>query len=101
MIEYSVTQCLPNDGQRCLAFGYKTFCCSEDKEDDSDWHDVTFEFVLSSYKLKKEIPKDLEESILEFCHYVENWHVNDDEEPSNHLIGVTKWKSIKAFDETI
>ena len=50
--------------------------------------------AFSSSKLKKEIPEDIEESILEFCHYVEQWKINDDEEPKEHLIGVTKWKRI-------
>lgn len=92
--EYSVTQWIPKDGEKCLAFGHKTFCCSEDMDENPEWHNVTFSFVLSEYKLKKEIPKDPEESILEFCKFVESWKVNDGEEPENHLIGVTKWKKI-------
>jgi len=94
MEEYSVLQWLPSHGQRCLAYGYKTFCCKEDMKDNPEWHDVTFEFVLSKYKLKKELPQDIEDSVMEYCHFTENWIVNDNEEPSNHLIGVTKWKEI-------
>src|SRR5271157_973092 len=90
--EYSVLTCLPADGERCLAYGHKTFCCKEDMEENADWHDVNFKFVLSSYKIKTYFPEDIEESILEFCEFVEMWYVNDDEKPKNHLIGVTKWK---------
>jgi hypothetical protein len=77
-----------------MAWGHKTSCCKEDMDEEPQWHDVTFRFVFSSCKLKKEIPEDIEESILEFCHYVEQWKINDDEEPKEHLIGVTKWKRI-------
>ena len=92
--EHSVLKCLPNDGQKCFAFGYKTFCCKEDMDEIPMWHEVTFQFVFSTYKIKKELPEDIEDSILEFCNYLEKWYVNDNEEPRNHLIGVTKWKSI-------
>jgi hypothetical protein len=93
--EFSVLERLPNDGENCLAYGYKTFCCQEDMEKNPEWHNVTFQFVFSEYKLKKHIPKNLDESILEFCNYRENWKPNDDDEDfPSHLIGVTKWKKI-------
>ena len=88
--EYCVTHVLPPDGERVMAFGHKTFCCQEDMEEVPQWHDVTFMFVFSEMKIKKEIPKNPEESILEFCNFIECWQVNDDEE--THLVGVTKWK---------
>lgn len=93
--EYSVLQRLPDNGKKCMAYGHKTFCCKEDMDEKPDWHNVTFKFIFSKMKLKKEFPEDIEDSILEFCHYVENWGVNDGEEPENHLIGVTKWKEIE------
>lgn len=89
--EYSVLQGLPDHGRKCLAFGHKTFCCECDMEKE-EWHEVIFKFVLSEYKLKKEMPEDIEESIMEFCNFRERWEVLDSEEPKMHLIGVTKWK---------
>lgn len=89
--EYNVTQALPDDRKRCLAFGYATYCCELDMDEQPDWHDVTFSIEWSSYKLKKEFPKDPEESILEFCESSEHWRLNEDE-PQRHLVGVTKWK---------
>lgn len=91
--EYDVTKSLPNNGERVLAYGFRTFCCAEDKEDEREWHEVVFSFQISSYKIKKEIPLEIEETILEMCECYENWEF-DDEEPFDHLIGVTKWKKI-------
>lgn len=91
--DYSVTLCLPDNGQRVLAFGYRTFCCDCDKEDERQWHEVVFSFKVSAYKIKKQIPENLEETILEKCECYEHWDF-DDEEPFDHLIGVTKWKKL-------
>lgn len=92
---YQVTQTLPNDGERVMCFGHKTYCCSEDMEEEPDWHEVTFKFVVSEYKLKKEVPKDPEETILEYINSVETWDVIAfDEDDHWHVIGVTKWKYI-------
>lgn len=94
MKEYSVLQCLPDSGEKCLAYGHKTFCCKEDMEENPNWHEVIFEFILDRYKLKKEMPKDIEDSVLEYCHFTEFWKVNDGAETENHLIGVTKWRKL-------
>lgn len=92
-VVYNVTQSLPDNYKRVMAFGYRTFCCECDKEDERSWHEVIFSFQVSSYKIKKEIPADLMESILEKCECDEHWDF-DDEEPFDHLIGVTKWKNV-------
>lgn len=91
--ECSVNKGLPNDGERVLAYGYRTYCCQFDKEDDREWHEVIFCFRVSSYKIKKDIPEDLEETILEMCECYEHWNF-DDKKPFDHLIGVTKWKKL-------
>ena len=88
--EYSTLQSLPNNGEKCLCFGHKTICCKLDMDLEPDWHEVTFKFVLSSYKLKDKFPEDIEDSILEFCHFVEMWRVDNEYQ----VIGVTKWKQI-------
>lgn len=93
MKEYSVLQRLPDDREKCLCFGHKTFCCKEDMEKEPEWHRVVFRFLVSSYCLKKEFPKDIEESILERCEVVEEWECVGDE-PKEHVIGVTKWKKL-------
>lgn len=91
MKEYSVTQWLPDEGQFVWAYGRKTFCCIEDADDEAQWHRVRFGLSVTSYKLKKEIPADPEESILESYEVSECWDILS-EEPPEHLIGVTKWK---------
>lgn len=92
--EYSVLVILPDDGQKCLCFGHKTFCCREDMEDSPRWHEVEFKFLISSYKIKKSFPEDIEESILEYAKVVEIWKCLDPEETENHVIGVTVWRKI-------
>jgi hypothetical protein len=94
-MEYNVTQWLPDNGEIVLCFGHRTYCCVEDMEIEPDWHEVIFSFDVSSYKIKKELPVDPEESILEFCETVEHWRIADDEEPREHVIGVSKWKKLK------
>lgn len=88
---YKVTQCLPENGERVLAYGYKTYCCECDKEKERSWHEVIFSFRVFSYKLKKEIPEDIEETILEECECDENWDFDNEE---SHLIGVTQWQKV-------
>lgn len=88
--EYLVTQRLPDNGKKVLAFGFRTFCCKLDMDDEAKWHEVIFSFEVSRYKLKKEMPEDIEDSILEEYTMLEHWTF-DKEEPS-HLVGVTKWK---------
>jgi hypothetical protein len=97
MIEkiYHINERLPDPGQKVLCFGYKTICCELDMEPEAEWHEVTFRFVVNSYKLKKEIPKDLDESILEFCTVSEDWDLGEYADGS-HLIGVTKWKRLES-----
>ncbi len=98
--ERSVLHGLPDGGQRCLAFGHKTYCCSEDMEEEPAWHEVIFGFTIGSYSLKKEIPSDPEESILKSFDVVEKWNLYTDEKyeygEREHLLGVTKWN--REFD---
>lgn len=77
-MEYSVLERLPNNEQRCLCFGYKTFCCKEDMDDDPEWHEVTFIFHIWTYKLKKEFPEDIEESVLEKSEIKEDWKIGNE-----------------------
>jgi hypothetical protein len=86
---YKVTQTLPMNPQKCMAYGYATYCCAEDMDEKPDWHEVTFKIVIRSYKLKNYIPEDIEESILESYRISESWCVDSN---GMHLIGVTKWK---------
>lgn len=91
---YSVTECLPDDGTRCLCFGHETFCCQLDMEKEPQWHEVTFRFDFSEYKLKKTVPEDPEESILEYYHARESWNLGEPDEMPSRVIGVTKWKNL-------
>lgn len=60
-------------------------------DEEPDWHEVAFSFIISVYRLKKEIPKDPEETILEYATVEEMWECGP-EFPDGHVIGVTKWK---------
>ena len=91
--EWCITKVLPGDGKKVLCFGHKTYCCSEDMDDQPNWHEVIFKFQISSYGLKKEIPKDPEETILRCYEINEVWKIETDDQPQ-HVIGVTKWKDI-------
>ncbi len=93
MTEYSVLDRLPYPGKKVLCFGHATFCCEEDM-DEADWHEVIFLLIPISWNLKKEIPKDLEESIYDWLIVSETWQLPGDHEPgdNNRVIGVTKWK---------
>lgn len=93
-MEYSITKILPQNGQKVLCFGHKTCCCVEDMEEIADWHEVVFKMSVGEYGLKKIIPEDPEETILESYEVCEIWKVETDEQPE-HIIGVTKWKEIK------
>ena len=86
--EYSVLERLPSNGEKVLCFGHKTYCCIEDMEEKPDWHEVTFELCVSMYKLKKDLPADLEDSVIEKADLKDLWHCDEQE----HVIGVTKWK---------
>ena len=90
---FKVTQSLPDEGKRVLCYGYHTHCCTEDMDETRQWHEVTFSFEVSEYKLKKEIPLDLEESILEFIKVYEHWRCGE-EFQDGFVIGVTEWKHI-------
>ena len=91
--EWCVTKCLPDDGEKVLCFGHETYCCSEDMEDQPEWHEVTFRFMISMYKLKSQIPADPEETILEKYEIREVWEMGCDP-GDGHVIGVTKWKDL-------
>lgn len=88
--KYLVTQRLPNNNERVLCFGHKTYCCECDMEEEPAWHEVTFKFCVSSYKLKKQIPEDKEESILDEYTVCENWEIGSDF-MDGQVIGVTEW----------
>lgn len=95
---YSILTCLPDNGQRCYCFGHKTYCCVEDMDDEREWHEVIFSFCISSYKLKKEIPSDPEDSILDSYTIAEDWDIVGQEDlpygAREYVIGVTKWKPL-------
>ena len=44
----------PNENERVLCFGNKTYCCEEDMEDESKWHLVKFKIFISSFKVDQE-----------------------------------------------
>lgn len=94
---YRVTDRLPKNGQICLCFGNKTYCCSEDMDKIKKWHKVKFELVILSYSLKKEIPVDPEESILSECEVSEYWNIleNEDDDWKEYVIGVTEWSPLR------
>lgn len=93
--ETLVTQRLPDSGTRVLAFGHKTYCCSEDMDEKPEWHECTFKMEVISYGLKPEVPADPEESILRCYEVYESWDIEEvDYGAREHLIGVTKWKKI-------
>ena len=93
--EWSVLTVLPGSGDRVMCYGYKTYCCALDMEDKREWHEVTFSIDMSTYKLKKEIPEDPEESVLEYYNAIESWEIGD-EFSDGHVIGVTKWKHLPS-----
>lgn len=41
----------PNENERVLCFGNKTYCCEEDMEDEPKWHLVKFKVSISSFKI--------------------------------------------------
>jgi hypothetical protein len=57
----------------------------------AEWHEVTFKFEISSYRLKKEFPEDIEESVLDKISTLEVWDLGGHQ---GHVIGVTKWRKI-------
>lgn len=95
--EYSVLHRLPDHGQRVLCYGHKTYCCKSDMEDEPAWHEATFIFCVQ-YVLKKEMPEDVEASIMEDSSAVEIWEITPNQF-DGHVIGVTKWKKIAKESE--
>jgi hypothetical protein len=89
--EYYVNQALPNNGQKVLCFGHHTHCCKEDMDEQPAWHEATFQFIVGEYRLKKEIPADPEESILDYYKISEDWSCGP-EFTDGFVIGVIKWK---------
>lgn len=77
-----------------MCFGHHTLCCSIDMDKEPAWHEVTFKFQPSSYKIKQTFPKDLEDSILEYCNATEHWNCGEEFE-DGFVIGVTKWKKLE------
>lgn len=90
---YSVLERLPDDGQRVMCFGHKTYCCAQDMDNQPDWHEVTFSFDVSSYKLMKYFPLNIENSVLQEYEVKEHWEIGSEFE-DGYVIGVTKWKPI-------
>lgn len=90
--EYSTLTRFPEIGEKCLCFGYKTFCCKEDMDEKPEWHEVIFQYSIS-YRLVDEFPADIEDSLLAAYEMSEWWEIIDDQESQPaHVIGVTKWK---------
>jgi hypothetical protein len=93
MTEYDITRFLPQDGAKVQCYGHATYCCEEDMEADPAWHDVIFNIVISSYTLKKELPKTSEDSIIENAKLQVVWNLIDEkDEFYTHVIKVTKWR---------
>jgi hypothetical protein len=90
---YSVTERLPNNNSEVMCYGHLTFCCKLDMEEVARWHKATFTIATSSYRLKKEVPKDPEESIFEICNVIELWIVKseDNDDHGFRVLGVSKW----------
>ena len=90
----SVLKILPCDGERCICYGHKTYCCKEDMDDEPNEHEVIFKFNIG-YKCLQNLPDDPEDSLVEYATISETWDTNitDKYEPG-HVIGVTKWKKI-------
>lgn len=95
MIQYeiSVLQRLPNQLQKVLCFGHLTVCCEQDMEKERDWHEVTFKFLVSSYRVKDNIPSNPMESLLCAYSVIEQWQVGEGY-LDGFVVGVTKWKPI-------
>lgn len=91
---WKVTQRLPENEQIVMCFGHRTCCCAEDMCEIPDWHKVKFRFHIS-FRLKNNIPIDLEESILDHTEVYEIWHLITDD-IKEHIIGVTEWKVING-----
>ncbi len=91
---YSVLERLPDNGQKCLCFGHKTYCCKEDMEDEPAWHEANFSLEVTSYRLKKEMPEDVEDTVLDEYTVGESWDCGP-EFLDGQVIGVTKWKRME------
>jgi hypothetical protein len=89
---YILPNFLPENGERCLCYGYHTVCCSQDMDDEPSWSEVTFRFSVS-YLCKETVPNDPEESILAAYSVQEIWDCGD-EFLDGRIIGVTKWKNL-------
>ena len=87
-----VTQMLPKDGQEVRAYGHQTWCCDLDMQPEKAWHRCVFRFHIAGYSLKKQVPENPEESILQKIDVREEWEGED----GTHIIGVTCWKKITA-----
>ena len=98
-MEISVLDKLPNNNEIVWCFGNATYCCKLDMEESPTWYLVKFSFDISSYKIKKEIPLDSDESILEDYKIVESWKIISDskdvEYPNERIINVIKWKKLE------
>lgn len=90
--EYCVTMRLPQHDHEVMAWGHKTYCCSEDMDAEPSWHKVKFSIEIASYRTKSEIPAHPEESLLQDAKLYDSWECIDD--PDYHLIGITKWKDL-------
>jgi len=91
--EYSSLEGLPENGEKCLCFGYKTFTFTDETDENPDWHEVIFKYHIS-YKLHTEFPEDIQSSLLAYYEVLETWKVIVENDRPSHIIGVTKWKRI-------
>jgi hypothetical protein len=69
---FSITEMLPDNGERVLCFGHLTFCCKEDMEEIPEWHEVTFSCKFDTSTIK--------------------WEVGDYDDMRPRIIYVTQWK---------
>ena len=95
MEEYDVVKRLPNDKQKVLCFGHRTYCCKEDMEKAAAWHVAIFSVIISSFKIRQRPETDIEASLICDAKLLDKWEIEgEDEELRERVIGVTKWKSL-------
>lgn len=90
---YKVTTRLPENRQKVKCFGYLTHCCKKCMQKEMKVHTVIFKLDLEDIILKKQVPEDPEESILESYKVTESWQICDGSLAAQ-VIGVTEWREL-------
>lgn len=90
---YKVTDILPKNRQKVKCLGHLTYCCKKCMQKEMKLHTVIFNLDLGDVLLKKQVPEDPEESILESYKVTESWQICDDSLGAQ-VIGVTEWMEL-------